>query len=167
MSVDRVYHPRAGSLALTMDKSWNFGVFNIQILVLGELFIVLVLTGEIKKGSTPTSHSANQKMLPKTTGQMSQRRKDGEAGSVISSNSGGGILARLVLWPASGTLGSDPFSRFPLVLWAPCPPYATLSIPVNPFLCLSLQPRAETTTTFFLKWFLPLREVLMRTTFSS
>ena len=106
MSVDRVYHPRAGSLALTMDKSWNFGVFNIQILVLGELFIVLVLTGEIKKGSTPTSHSANQKMLPKTTGQM----------SVISSNSGGGILARLVLWPASGTLGSDPFSRFPLVL---------------------------------------------------
>lgn len=115
MSVDRVYHPRAGSLALTMDKSWNFGVFNIQTLVLGELFIVLVLTGEIKKGSTP-SRSANQKMLPKTTGQMTQRRKDGEAGSVISSNSGGGILARLVLWPASGTLDSDPFSRFPLVL---------------------------------------------------
>lgn len=100
-----------------MDKSWNFGVFNIQTLVLGELeLLVLVLTGEIKKGSTPSSRSANQKMLPKTTGQMTQRRKDGEAGSVISSNSAGGILARLVLWPASGTLDSDPFSRFPLVL---------------------------------------------------
>lgn len=100
-----------------MDKSWNFGVFNIQTLVLGELeLLVLVLTGEIKKGSTPSSRSANQKKLPKTTGQMTQRRKDGEAGSVISSNSAGGILARLVLWPASGTLDSDPFSRFPLVL---------------------------------------------------
>ena len=61
-----------------------------------------MLIGEIQKGSTP-SHSANQKMLPKTTEQMSQRM-DGEAGSVISSDSGGGILARLVLWPASGAL---------------------------------------------------------------
>ena len=70
MSVDWLYHPWAGSLTLPMDKSWNFWVFNIQTLVLGELFIVLVLTGEIEKGSTPSSHSAYQKMLAKTTGQM-------------------------------------------------------------------------------------------------
>ena len=65
---------------------------------------MLVLIAETEKGSTPSSHSANQKMLPKTTGQMTQRRKDGEAGSEKSRNSGGGILARLVLWPASGAL---------------------------------------------------------------
>ena len=68
------------------------------------------------------------------------------------------------LW---SSLGSDPFSRFPLVLWAPSPPYATLSLPVYPFLCLSLQPRAGTATSLSPKWLLPLREVLMGTTFSS
>lgn len=101
------------------DESFKFGLLDSQTLNLGDPFTVSILIREVQTWrplpqlcqTLPTRRSCQD--------HWANDKKGGEAGAVVSSNDGSGVLVRSVLWPAPGALLIPAHFQAPSwVLWA-------------------------------------------------